>query len=90
MSEDQQPSHSLDFELDPKSPSKGPQQLVALLGRVLGDEFPDVVKLVDIMPTRGNSRVSVRNLEKLDEQTSKDFVHRARVVFNDFMSSPWY
>ena len=39
---------------------------------------------------RGKPLVSVRNLEKLDEPTAKDLAHRARGVFNDFMTSPWY
>ena len=81
---------SLDFHLDPSSPSKRPEQLVILLERALGQEFPGTLEIIDIVHAPGNPLVSVRNLEKLDEPTAKDLAHRARGVFNDFMTSPWY
>ena len=81
---------SLDFELDPSSPSKRPEQFVILLERALGQEFPEALEIIDIWHAPGKPLVSVRNLEKLDEPTAKDLAHRARGVFNDFMTSPWY
>ena len=81
---------SVDFTLDPSSPSKQPEQLVSLLERALRREFPEALRIVDISHAPGAPVVSVRNLEKLDEQTAKDLVHAARGVFNEFMMSPWY
>ena len=81
---------SLDFELDPNSPSKQPEQLVILLERALGQEFPEALEIIDIWHAPGEPLVSVRNLEKLDESTANNLAHMARGVFNDFMTSPWY
>ena len=90
MAEHHDPPASLDFQLDPSSPSKRPEQLVSLLERVLGQEFPAALEIINIVHAPGKPRVSIRNLEKLDEPTSKHLAHRARGVFNDFMTSPWY
>ena len=90
MTKRQDTPSSLDFEFDPSSPSKRSDQFVVLLKRTLIQEFPKALEIIDIWHEPGNSLVSVRNLEKLDEQPAKDFVLRAREVFNDFMSSPWY
>ena len=84
------PLPSLDFELDPSSPSKRPEQFVILLERALGQEFPEALEIIDISHAPGQPLVSVRNLGKLDEPTAKELAHRARGVFNDFMTSPWY
>ena len=90
MAEDFDPTASLDFPLDPSSPSKRPEQLVILLERELGREFPEALRTVDIVQAPGARFVSVRHLEKLDEQTSKNVAHMARGVFSNFMTSPWY
>ena len=81
---------SLDFEFDPSSPSKRPEQFVILLERTLRQEFPRALEIIDIWHAPGNPLVSIRNLEKLDELNAKDLTHRVRGVFNDFMTSPWY
>ena len=81
---------TVDFTLEPSSPSKRPEQLVSLLESALQREFPKALGIVDIWHEPGEPLVSVRNLEKLDEQTAKTLAHRARGVYNDFMTSPWY
>jgi len=81
---------SLDFDLNPSSPSKRPEQFVILLEMALGQEFPEALEIINIWNAPGNPLVSVRNIEKFDEPTAKDVAHRSRGVFNDFMTSPWY
>ena len=81
---------TVDFTLDPSRPSKSPEQLVSLLESALQREFPEAFDIVDIWHEPGEPLVSVRNLEKLDEKTAQNLAHRARGVFNDFMTSPWY
>ena len=78
MAKQQDTLPSLDFELDPSSPSKRPEQFVILLERALGQEFPEALEIIDIWHAPGKPLVSVRNLEKLDEPTAKDLAHRAR------------
>ena len=90
MAENFDPTASLDFQLDSTSPSKRPEQLVNLLERELGREFPKALEIVDIVHAPGERLVSVRHLEKLDEETSKNLAHLARGVFSNFMTSPWY
>lgn len=85
---DQPPT--VEFTLDPTSPSKRPEQLITLLERALQREFPEALEIVDIQHTPGEPVVSIKGLEKLDTQMAKSLAHRARVVFNDFMTSPWY
>ena len=90
MPEPQDPPPTVDFTLDPSSPSKRPEQLVSLLESTLRREFPEALEIVDVWHAPGAPLVSVRNLEKLDERTAKTLAHRARGVFNEFMTSPWY
>ena len=45
---------SLDFELDPSSPSKRPEQFVILLERALEQEFPEALEIIDIWHAPGN------------------------------------
>ena len=90
MPERQGQPPTVDFTLDPSSPSKQPEQLVSLLESALRREFPEALEIVDIWHAPGEPVVSVRNLEKLDERTAKNLAHRARGVFNEFMTSPWY
>jgi len=84
-----QPS-TVDFTLDPSSPSKRPEQFVSLLESALRLEFPQAEEIIDICHAAGDPVVSVRNLEKLDEEMATNVAHRARGVFSDFMTSPWY
>lgn len=90
MPERQNQPPTLDFTLDPNSPSKRPEQLLSLLEMVLRRESPEAFEIIDIWHAPGKPVVSIRNLEQLDEQVAKDLTHRARSVFNDFMTSPWY
>ena len=80
---DQPPT--VEFTLDPTGPSKRPEQLITLLKSALQREFPEALGIVDIQHTPGEPA-----LEKLDAQVAKSLARRARVVFNDFMTSPWY
>ena len=85
---DQPPT--VEFTLDPTGPSKRPEQLITLLKSALQREFPEALGVVDIQHTPGEPIVSIKALEKLDAQVAKSLARRARVVFNDFMTSPWY
>ena len=81
---------SVDFNLDPTSASKHPEQLAALLERALRQEFPESLDIIEICHQPNTPVVSLRNLEKLEEHTAKKLARRAQAVFNDFMESPWY
>jgi len=87
-SQDQPPT--VDFTFDPGSPSKRPEQFVSLLKSALRQEFPQALETLDIWHAPGEPLVSIRNIEKLDEQLAASVAHKARGVFNDFMTSPWY
>ena len=90
MSEHQDQPSTVDFTFDPSSPSKEPAQFVSLLENALRREFPQAVEIVDIVHAPGEPVVTVRHLEKLDEQMAKEVTHKARGVFREFMTSPWY
>jgi hypothetical protein len=90
MPEHQGQPSTVDFTLDPSSPSKRPEQFVSLLESALRREFPQAVEFVDIWHAAGDPVVSVRHLEKLDEEMATNVAHRARGVFSEFMTSPWY
>ena len=90
MPERRDQSPTVDFTLDPSSPSKRPEQFVSLLESALRREFPEVLEIVEIWHASGEPLVSIRHLEKLDEQMATNVAHRARGVFNEFMTSPWY
>ena len=90
MGEDKGQSKSVDFTLDPRSPSKRPEQLAALLEQALRREFPESLAIVEISHAPQTPVVSLRNLEQLEAETSKALTHRARVIYNEFMISPWY
>ncbi len=89
MVEDQDPTPSLDFPIN-SSLSKRPDQLATLLDSALQREFPEALDIVEITQVSNPPVVSLRGLEKLEEETAKRLTHRARAVFNDFMISPWY
>ncbi len=90
MVEDQDPPPGLDFRIDASSPSKQPQQLAALLDSALRREFPEALGTVEIVQASDTPMVSLKGLEKLEDDTAKRLAHSARAVFNDFMISPWY
>ena len=90
MVEDQDPPPSLDFRIDASGSSKQPPQLAALLDSALRREFPEALDIVEIVQEPETLVVSLKGLEKLEDETAKRLAHRARAVFNDFMISPWY
>ena len=81
---------AVQFVLDPDSASKRPEQLVNVLTRVLGQEFPDVFQRIAVVHTRETGVVSLEKLDELDDQSAKEIVHRARAVHDEFVTSPWY
>ena len=46
--------------------------------------------MVKVAHAADDAVVSLRNLEQVDRSTAEKVAHRARVVYNDFMISPWY
>ncbi len=90
MVTDQDPPPSLDFRVDPSSPLKRPKQLAGLLESALRRDFPEALDIVEIAHGPDIPGVSLRGLERLDENTAKRLAHKARAVFNDFMINPWY
>ena len=89
MSEKPRSSDTVEFKLDSNSPTKRPEQLYKLLDRMLRQEFP-AVELVEVVHTPGDSVVSLVNLDTLEEAAAHDVVRRARTVYNEFVTSPWY
>ena len=90
MGEDQGQPQTVDFTLDPRSPSKRPEQLAALLKQALRREFPESLAIVEISHAPQTPVVSLRNLEQLEAGTAKALTYKARAVYNEFMISPWY
>ena len=80
---------SLDFRIN-GSRLKRPEQLVALLDSALRREFPEALDLVEIAQAPHPPVVSLRGLERLEEDIAQRLTLRARAVFNNFMVSPWY
>ena len=80
----------VEFRLDPHGPSKRPEQLAELVESALRREFPAAAEVVEVAHAADDAVVSLRNLEQLDRSTAEKVAHRARVVYNDFMISPWY
>ena len=81
---------TVEFRLDPHSPAKRPEQLAALVESALRREFPAAAEVVEIVHSAEDGAISLRNLEAVDGGTAEKLAHRARVVYNDFMISPWY
>ena len=81
---------TVEFKLDPHSPAKRPDQLAALVESALRREFPAASKVVEVVHGAEDGVVSLRNLEEVDGGTAEKLAHRARVVYNEFMISPWY
>ena len=84
------PSDTVEFRLDSSSPTKHPEQLYNLLDRMLRQEFPAIVELVEVVHTPGDAVVSLVNLDTLEAATAHDVARRARTVYNEFVTSPWY
>ncbi len=81
---------AVEFTLDPDRPTKRPEQLAALLESALRREFPAAARVVEVVHSAEDAVISLRNLEQVDGSTAEKVAHRARVVYNDFMISPWY
>ena len=90
MTEKARPSDTLEFKLDSNSPTKHPEQLYNLLDRMLRREFPAAVELVEVVHTPGDAVVSIVNLDTLEAAAAHDVARRARTVYNEFITSPWY
>ncbi len=85
-----EPRPTVEFRLDPHSPSKRPEQLAALVESALRREFPAAAQVVEVVHSAADAVISLRNLEQVDSGTAEKLAHRARVVYNDFMINPWY
>ena len=90
MTESPRTASTEEFVLDPDSASKRPEQLVSLLKRVLEQEFPDAFPPLEVMHAHESATVSLAGLDDLDEAIASEVVHRARAVFAEFVTSPWY
>lgn len=90
MNETTDSAETVEFELDASSATKRPEQLYNLLDRMVRKEFPDFVDIVQVVHAVGDSTVRLTNLETLDEAVAKEVAHRARGIYNDFVTSPWY
>ena len=78
------------FELNPHSASKRPEQLVNVLTRVLSGEFPEAFEQIEVVHEPETAVVKLSKLETLDQKSAEAVARRARSVFNDFVTSPWY
>lgn len=83
-----------EFALDPNSASKRPEQLVNLLTRMLSQEFPEAFKRLEVVHASETAVVTLASLDpdedELDEGVAKEIAHRARAVYGEFSTSPWY
>ena len=81
---------SVQFELDPNTAGKRPDQLVSLLRRTLQQEFPDEIEQIEVTFLPETAVVSVTASETLEEKAAARILRRAQSVFNEFVTSPWY
>ena len=89
MTEPEREPPVVQFALNPASASKRPEQLVRLLEASLEREFPTANGVIDISHS-DDGVVTVHHLDALEGDVAEKLAHRARVVYNDFMISPWY
>ena len=82
-------SDTVEFRLDSTSQTKRPEQLYNLLDRMLRQEFP-AAEIVEVTHTPGDAVVSLVNLDALEEAAANAVTSRARAVYNEFVTSPWY
>ena len=90
MTEKTTPVQALRFELNIKDSAMRPEQLLNLLNRMLREEFPAVVESVTVAHDPGDGVVTLSNLEQLDKKIATNVSRRARSVYNEFLTSPWY
>ena len=67
-----------------------PEQLLNLLNSMLREEFPTVVDSVTLTHEESDGVITLSNLEQLDKKIALDVGHRARSIYNEFLTSPWY
>ncbi len=82
----------VEFALDPNSASKRPEQLVNLLTRMLSQEFPKAFQRLEVVHASETAVVTLASLgeDELDEDVTQEIAHRARAVYGEFSTSPWY
>lgn len=90
MTENEGTSDSVEFTLDTNSPNKRPEQLCSQLDRMLARDFPAALEFVEVVHASGDRVVSIVNLGKLDKVAARDVARRARAIYNEFVTSPWY
>tara|TARA_B110000014_G_scaffold247363_1_gene220838 strand:- start:1 stop:273 length:273 start_codon:yes stop_codon:yes gene_type:complete len=90
MTEKATPVQVLRFELNIKDSAMRPEQLLNLLNRMLREEFPTVVDSVTLTHEESDGVITLSNLEQLDKKIALDVGHRARSIYNEFLTSPWY
>ena len=81
-----------EFALDASSASKRPEQLVNLLTRMLSQEFPQAFQRLEVVHASETAVVTLASLDEdeLDEDVALEIAHRARAVYGEFSTSPWY
>ncbi len=79
-----------EFQLDPGSASKRPDQLVSVLTRTLRQEFPEVFERLGISHDAETALVSILHLDELEPAVATAVTKRARAAYHDFVTSPWY
>ena len=90
MTDKATPVQVLRFELNIKDSAMRPEQLLNLLNRMLREEFPTVVDSVTLTHEESDGVITLSNLEQLDKKIALDVGHRARSIYNEFLTSPWY
>ena len=90
MTEKAPPVQVLRFELNIKDSAMRPEQLLNLLNRMLREEFPTVVDSVILTHEEDDGVVTLSNLEQVDKTIARAVSHRARSIYNEFLTSPWY
>ena len=78
------------FQVDWTGAGKRPDQLVTLLTRTLRQEFPETEEPLAVTHDPETNVVAVSGLDGLDDPLAKQVTHRARAIYNEFMTSPWY
>ena len=81
---------AVEFRLPSRGAAKRPEQLATLLESTLRREFPAAAALLEVACLPDGATVAVRNLDQVDDRTARKLNHRARVVYNEFLISPWY
>jgi len=80
----------LEFPLDRKGAAKYPGQLVLLLERAFAQEGGAAFAALTVSHDPKANVVRISGLDRLEPAEAGRISHRARVVFNEFMTSPWY